>query len=419
MDSPTVETLVREVIGDRFPLVGVTLIEDKFTGSFKGVAFVNFRRPDHATAALTEFAKLVVNGRKVIAEYRRPRSEKNFDKRQKKYENSSTPRSAYNHHFHGNNSNNRSGGPRHGNSRGGRGGGNKNSNNGDKRAAFFARREAARMTLEQSRDEQSLRDKQRETEFRNLLLEYGQGALEDDTTAVKDLVFDASLTSYERRMVHSICDELGLGHISRVDEDGNRVLHVTKDPQRTVEWEQEAEAAKTEARKHGQEMRRRKLEELMQKQQTPDEANATADDNEAGGTPSSSRFKSRNGGASSAGNKSATGGLRMPNFKVYVPPTKPSGPDGTIGFTRRVKKTEECGLVGLNGIGGGSGKLGKDETDVDMVDVAADTDGEKGETNEKKNGMGAGNIGGLHSVLNPSVPAFEPSNGGVGSGHLL
>lgn len=343
----TLEEVVCRVTGGCTGSVNISLVDDRTTGSFKGIAFANFHSIQDATNALGELSKMIINGRKVVAEYRRMRTGEKYEKRGKQNE--------YNYSgqtFEKNALINLDG----------RGA-------GDKRAAFFARRESSRIKNERNRDGQSERDLEREAEFRNLLIEFGQGGLEDDCMT-KDLVFDASLTSYERRMVHTICSELGLGHLSHADESGNRVLHVTKDAERALQWENDALEAKTEAHRQLQVQQPNKMGSKEKKMERP-----SASDKKLLGI---TWFKPR---SASITEGTLTGTIRAPSYKVYVPARQPIGPDGTAGFGSR---------VGVRGNGGKG-----NNADVIMMDVEGVDQGEKGGTRGR-------------SALNPSVPPFSP-----------
>lgn len=346
MTQVALEEVVRRVTGGRMGFVNISLVDDRATGSFKGMAFVKFHSTQNAAAALSELSKMVINGRKVIAEYRRMRPGEIHEKWGKKfdYSNHKTAEKdiSISPYVRG---------------------------NGDKRAAFFASRENARMQNEHNPDDQSERYQEREVEFRNLLLEYGKRGLENDSVA-KDLVFDSSLTPYERRMVHKISSELGLGHISRVDEIGSRVLHVTKDVNRIVEWEKEALEAKAEARKQVQEHRYKKIHSMDQR------CYGISVSKEA--LQGINWFKPRSAGMTDG---VQMGAIRPPRYKLYVPVRQPTGPDGTVGFSSRV----------------GRGRGGdRENSDVDMMDVRV------------VELVGKGKASG-HVMLNPSVPAFSPS----------
>lgn len=371
---------MRRVTGGRKEFVNIALIDDKVTGSFRGMAFVNFHSTPDATAALAELSKMVINGRKVIAEYRRLRPgererKEQQEKRAKKYDN-------YNY-------NNRQTFEKHITTET-----DPKGKTVDKRAIFFAKRDTVKKADEQKRqDEKVERDKERETEFRNLLLEYGEGELEHGED-VKDLIFDASLTSYERRMVHEICSQLNLGHISRSDENGNRVLHVTRDAERAAEWKHEAqELKKSESRKQSVEQRRKNKDGVNGGALTKEE------------TQGISWFTPRAAMAKADGSNTSNSGIRAPSYKLYVPPCQPTGPDGSIGFKCRVGKAV-CSPVDTTTAhdddldGEGSASCNGSHGIAEMEEVISQG---MAKVEQKTNK-------GMHTTLNPSVPAFSPSN---------
>ena len=353
------EEVVRRVTSDRNEFQSITPVEDKNTGSFRGMAFVNFHSVADATAALKELSKMVINGRKVITEYRRlrPNERKELEKRGKKGE------------F-------------------------------DKRAAFFQDR---RMDDHRFED-RSERDREREAEFRALLVNYRKGDFDMDADE-KDLVFDCTLTSYERRMVHLICGELELGHISRFDENGNRVLHVTKDPKRTSEWEKEAEEERA------QQQQAQTLPKRIQRKKK-DKENLDSDWKHGNVTKEElvgiNYFKPKCAQTETGSNGEKLG-IRAPSYKTFVPQRQPKGPDGTTGFGSR-KKYAEGQQKQENGdtmeqhtyeVTAATEDLSLNENTEEKT-VSEEDDSKKVAT-MKKNEKGA------HKVLNPSVPAFSPS----------
>lgn len=385
MNQSTLEEVVRRVAGDDKGLLSITLCEDKVTKSFRGMAFVNFQTTEDASAALGQLGKMVINERKVFAEYRRVKAgererKPHHEKRVKKFDEHPS-RQTFERDI-----------PI---------GKDENGNSIDKRTAFFAMRDTVRKADELKRaEERAEKERERETLFRNLLLEYGEGGMEQDGSA-KDLVFDASLTSYERKLVHQICSELGLGHISRFDESGSRVLYVTKDPQRTVEWELESKEARAEARKQALEQRRKTKENVEWKKQEPTN----------GGPLTKAEkdrinwFKPRSAKKESEEGDGVHGtGIRAPSYKVYIPPHKPTGPDGTIGFESRAKSN-----TNLDGdtVGDGIPESGdmKHDDGVQAIGKAESKATEKSNSDSGKDKTGKG----THRVLNPSVPAFSPS----------
>lgn len=396
ISQATLEEVVRRVTEGRNEFVSISLVDDKHTGTFRGMAFVNFNTVADATAALTELSKMVINKRKVIAEYRRPRPgerEKKdyFEKRpNKKFEHFSN-----NHHRNAHDKDAAAETDGSGNAI-------------DKRAAFFAKRGSAKKGDEQKRhEERSERDKEKEAEFRNRLLEYSN-LVGEEGDVVNDLVFESSLTSYERRMVHDICNGLGLGHISLANEDGVRVLHVTKDPTRKEEWDKET--AKIKANQKKEDAQKRKTRENGDSR-TPSEwkKNDLAKDNVQG----IKWFKPRAAlGTQSDKDHEAmgAGGIRAPSYKLYVPPRQPIGPDGTVGFTARMGKVVET----PDSKSPENGRIVEAELLSDTVvvneEATAEDNGiaEAGGHGEKET-EAIGGKSSTHTVLNPSVPAFSPS----------
>eukprot|EP00177_Eucheuma_denticulatum_P001745 GFKZ01003135.1.p1 GENE.GFKZ01003135.1~~GFKZ01003135.1.p1 ORF type:complete len:479 (+),score=96.20 GFKZ01003135.1:343-1779(+) len=396
ISQATLEEVVRRVTEGRNEFVSISLIDDKQTGTFRGVAFVNFNTVADATAALGELSKMVINKRKVVAEYRRPRPgerEKKdyFEKRpNKKFEHFGNN---YNRSAHDKDTTAETDGL---------------GNSIDKRAAFFAKRGSAKKGDEQKRhEERSERDKEKEAEFRKRLVDYSNLAGEDGDI-VDDLVFEASLTSYERRMVHDICNGLGLGHISLANEDGVRVLHVTKDPIRKEEWDKET--AKIKANQKKEDAHKRKNRENGDSR-TPAEwkKNDSSKDNVQG----IKWFKPRAAqGTQSDKDHEAmgVGGIRAPTYKLYVPPRQPIGPDGTVGFTARVGKAAEKPneTSPENGRIVGDSMLGE-ARDIDEGATAEQNGVTEADGHDEKEAETIGGKGSTHTVLNPSVPAFSPS----------
>lgn len=423
------EEVVRQVTGGRKNFFNVTLIDDKATGTFRGMAFVNFHNVPDASAALTELARMVINGRKVVAEYRRLRPGERERKEAKEKaardareakaaeakakaeakaskvkaaETSEDVHSKQTCNSAEDNADDASSGDSP-----------KNSMSGtptpkqiDKRALFFAKRENARENARRIDDskrevsaEQAERDKVREAEFRKLLLEYSAGSLEGgEAGMVKDLVFDSSLTSYERRMVHTICTELKLGHVSRLDEGGNRVLHVTKDLKRAAEWDKEAGA--------GGLNQHHKKKERMQKELKENGHGKWAGEsskNDGGGGEGGFSREERAGlkwfrpkAVKGNGADGGVGGvLKMPTYKVYTPKRQPIGPDGTVGFESRRE---------YHGV---SEATDGDEGDDDVIDENINTSEMHGEDVEKEVDGERSNVK-KSSGLDPSVASFSP-----------
>lgn len=379
---------MRRVAGGRKEFVNVSLIDDKQTGTFRGMAFVNFLTTADATAALGELRKMVINGRKVIAEYRRLRpgereKKEHHEKRSnKKFEHFS------NHHRHNYEKEVTVDMDGHGSAV-------------DKRAAFFAKRDTVKKEDDPTFiEEKSEREKEREAEFRKRLLEFRDAEVEDGEP-LQDLVFESSLTAYERRMVHVICTDLGLGHISLVDDNGDRVLHVTKDPVRKEEWDKESAKIKATAKK--EEAQRRRNKENGDSR-TPSEWKREANLKED--VQGIKWFKPRSamGAPSVKDVDTATGtGIRAPSYKLYVPPRQPTGPNGTIGFTSRCAgapdsegETEPL----ENGFCNDESGEGARDGEARQIDE---------EKRSEKNAIDSEERGSTHKVLNPSVPAFSPS----------
>ena len=255
----------------------------------------------------------------------------------------------------------------------------------DKRKAFFSVRDANRKHDERVRDrsEKDARDREREAMFRARLLEYRDSVV-DDAEAVEDIAFEPDLTSYERRMVHVICDEIGLGHMSVMGSDGVRVLMVTKHPGRMAEWtELTADIRKAANERKDEEKRRRKEEREAAKIAAANLGN--------GGSPPTSGspalrselegikwFKPRSAIVADGEAVSAANAIKVPQYKVYVPPRQPTGPDGTIGFASR--------------------KLA-----AGIIDAAEE------ECQQHSPAQTALKTAASQTPLNPSVPPFTPS----------
>lgn len=387
----------------------------------------------------------------------------------------------------------------------------------DKRAQFFANRDHERKTKRQTQHASVERDRERdrvlESEFRNLLIDYAKGSIRnpnvpklvteddaenedgdasgdvapessgteaksDDDSAVKDesavteesegnngdeqaedeneknktssnaakspaanaktivkragcdevqdLVFDSTLTSYERRMVHSICDELNLGHISRFDNDGRRILRVTRNPTRAAEWAKEAssvmnnhKAAMENKHNHHTPSSGSSIKQPSQNISTsvnsmsasPSATSTSVNNNGGGPTKKLNFYRPRDvdGGEN--------GGILPPSYKVYTPKRQPSGPprDATnVGFATRIKfhkdnsdKKSPTSTKKANKkqqqspTGSGSSKSSNGHSN--------NGGGGKGTTKSKKQSK-------KQSSLNPSLPSFSPMNGlGMGN----
>lgn len=418
--------IVCRVMDKRSQFTSMSLVEDKATGTFRGMAFVTFASVRDAGVALEELSKLVINGRKVVTEYRRTRANErkdtsSHDKRQKKGDHqSSHPGKAANANLHSSEkqvgltkgiaaedaaTNSVDGG---------------NSNKPfDKRALFFAKRDTERRADGQRRYDQeatSERDRMREAEFRKLLIEYSNGSIrvdgdgstsndneENGEAPVQDMLFDATLTSYERRMVHCICEELHLGHISRTDESGNRVLHVTRDMERAAEWAREAPAPSPppvhakppEPRTRGGKNGRHGMDSIS----TTEEGLAAMRRN---------YFRPR-GVQGGDGGADSSGGILPPSYRVYTPKRQPSGPDGSIGFRHRMKYH---GVEMPAVANAGNPVKSTDDLSRNGGTSNASSGGGGHKSGGKYGGTkGKGGKGRKQSMLNPSVPAFSPVNG--------
>lgn len=392
----TLEEVVRRVAGGRKEFINVSLVDDKQTGTFRGMAFVNFHTTADATAALGELSKMVINGRKVIAEYRRLRpgereKKEHYEKRNhRKFEHFSNH---YRHTFE------RDANP-------------ESDEQGyavDKRAAFFAKRDTGKKGDEPRHSDEKLeREKDREVEFRKRLLDYRDADAEDGEP-IEDLVFESSLTAYERRMVHNICTNLGLGHISLTDDNGERVLHVTRDPTRKEEWDKETAKVKANIKK--EEMQKRKNKENGDSRTPAEWKKGEANNKED--VQGIKWFKPRSamGAPSDKNIDTLTGqGIRVPSYKLYVPPRQPTGPDGTIGFSSRcvkVPSSDEESEPHENGLHeNGWVEEGSDVNEEASHKEASQINVEK-RIDEKV--VADGERSSAQKVLNPSVPAFSPS----------
>lgn len=411
------EEVVRQVAGGRKQFVNIALIDDKNTKSFRGMAFVNFHTVEDATAAISALARMCINGRKVYAEYRRlhpgeKERKEAHEKRNKKYEQNAS-RQTFERDIS----------PEV----------DSNGKTIDKRVAFFSKRDIVRKADDKKRvAEKAERDKEREAEFRARLLAYRD---EEPTEGhnIEDICFESSLTPYERRMVHVICEKLSLGHMSIQDESGQRVLRVTKHPGRKAEWAEavalERKAADSEDRKKGKDGRR---ETYRERHERGDRSDRSADrlgsgsDGRASPEASSAMlsrdnregikwFKPRAAQLADGETITSANGIRAPSYKLYVPPRQPTGPDGTIGFqSRGAKRSADStndtafhdeGVV--NAIVAEEGELQVDTS----VEAAANAMPKKIMTKAGSGGdiEGDSRSSTSQTVLNPSVPAFTPS----------
>lgn len=385
MTAETLEEVIIKVAGGRKEFVSVTMIEDKYTGAFKGMAFVHFENVAEATAALGELSKMVINERKVFAEYRRPKlgeKEKHEKRVLKKFEHfSNQDRQTFEKDVVAKD---------------------ENGNAVDKRAAFFAKRANKREDDQKKFVEREEREKEKETIFRNRLLEYSAREFKEGEE-VEDLVFEANLTSYERRMVHMLCAELELGHISLPNPDGRRILHVTKDVERKAEWDIETANIKAKLKKEEGLQKRRnrdlgdsRLGADWKKGESKNGGSGAKDENEG-----IKWFKPRSAlgnGTNPESDVATTAGLRAPSYKLYVPPKQPTGPDGTVGFAQRQPNKK--------------GKVDADDgtqTEVADNDSANESMVGKEDKHDEATDQEEHLKGSKHKALNPSVPAFSPS----------
>lgn len=320
--SEELEEVVRRVAGGRKQFVNINLVHDATTKQFRGMAFVNFHSVDEATSALGALSKMSINNRKVVAEYRRLRPGEKMR----------TPKSNVHHirrtTFESEVATDAV---------------DADGNMVDKRKAFFSVRDSARRLDERTRErnEKADRDREREATFRTRLLEYQANPIENDDD-IEDISFEPDLTSYERRMVHVICDEIGLGHMSVMGDDGVRVLKVTKHPARMTEWaELTADIRKAANERKDEDKRRRKEEREAAKQATANLGNGAS--SPPAGNNNASRaelegikwFKPRAAIAANGDVPNASNALKAPQYRLYTPPRQPTGPDGTTGFHAR------------------------------------------------------------------------------------
>lgn len=404
--------VVREVTGDRKAFESVSLVSDKATGNFRGLAFVNFHTLEDAAIALDSLSKICINGRKVVAEYRRMRPGER-EKREAAAERrraNHLPRATFEQNVTELDA---------------------NGNQMDKRRAFFHTRDVVRKADEKCRAaEKADRDRERELSFRTRLMEY-RDLLVDDPAQVDDLTLENDLTSYERRMVHVICDEIGLGHMSVLGEDGMRVLKVTKHPARMAEWAEltadiRAAANERKVSADAEEKRRRK-EARRDAARLASSPNASSDWKKGGGENSLQSgpvtkeelegikwFKPRSAKAADGEELTAGNAIKLPQYKLYIPPRQPSGPDGTIGFHKRKPPASEGDDDDEAGCGSNDESSAADEASTqqsrDSTDSAgSDTRSDTRSPAEVKSEERAKPVAGSQTHLNPSVPAFTPS----------
>lgn len=397
--------VVRHVMPHDRQFLDITLMEDKVTRTFRGVAFVTFASVEDAEVAIEELSKVIINRRKVFTEYRRTRPsdrEQPINNRPKKptvtgnlskFNTKRTPAAACD-------SNDRQGAV-------------SNAEHDQAREAEF------RALLCNFAKGCVVNDQEELSGIRDLKNDYvggtdrsasaedqsGRAALKTISASANgtsdDMVFDASLTSYDRRMVHMLCEELKLGHISRFDEDGNRVLHVTRDCDRAAQWARE-DSANFASSSAGQENWRRR---------NGRHDNSKGNDGDRDGVKLNyycPRQIASEGHVSNGANGGG-GGIRAPTYRVIAPVRQPTGPDGSVGFQRRLK---HHGLSDMSKLdvkeskGKGKQRKGEPSSSEDHMENGGDGKGSKGKGKGKHIGKGRKSSS---SGLNPFVPAFSPS----------
>ena len=390
------EEVVRRVAGGRKEFINLSLIDDKATGQFRGMAFVNFHTVDDASAALSALSKMKINDRKVVAEYRRLRpgereKRQAADDRRRLIIHSHQSRTTFEKDVDANAVD-------------------ADGNAMDKRRAFFNTRDRVMKTFESSRAaEKADRDREREASFRARLIEYKELEVGEDEE-IEDIKFESDLTSYERRMIHVLCDEMGLGHMSVLGEDGVRVLCVTKHPERTKEWEEAtAEIRKAANERKDEEKRRRKEEREAARIAAANLPNGTdwkknGDMSTAGGPPTKEElegikwFKPRSAIVADGESVTVTNAIKKPAVKLYTPERQPLGPDGTIGFTRRLNEPGMAEKL--------KAKMGHLESAKPVDDqIGTDANGALA----VKHGARSKPIGSTATTLKPTAPAFVPT----------
>lgn len=410
--------IVRNVAGGRKEFDSVSLIADKATGNFRGMAFVNFHTVDDAAAALAALSKMVINGRRVVAEYRRLRPgerEKREAAAERRRINVHAPRATFEQSVQDVDA---------------------EGNAMDKRRAFFHTREVVRKADEKSRAaEKADRDREREVSFRTRLVEYRDAAPPADKEAIEDITFENDLTSYERRMVHVICDEIGLGHMSVLGPDGVRVLKVTKHPGRMAEWADltaDIRAAANE-RKGGTDAEEKKRRKEVRREATrvasspnghgtSDWKKGAADNSTQGGPVTKEElegikwFKPRSAKAADGEELNASNAIKLPQYKLYIPPRQPSGPDGTIGFhKRKPPATKDRSTDNEDSSSGDTETQSNGDAEngaspqQSSPSATESTDAQQPAVSVPSTGDRIKSPGSSQTHLNPSVPAFTPS----------
>lgn len=392
------EEVVRNISGGRKGFVNLSLIDDKATGQFRGMAFVNFHSVEDATAALAALSKMIINNRKVIAEFRRLRPgererREQHERRIRSKFDQAPARTTFESEVSARDA---------------------DGNALDIRRAFFQKRDDARKAEESKRGvEKDVKEHEKKDAFRKKLEEYRDAPVEPGAE-IEDLVLPTNLTSYDRRIVHVLCDEIGLGHVSQLSDAGVRVLHVTKHPERIEEWNAATEDIR-KAANEGKDRNKKKAAQQEKKAKNAEAARA-ADDMRAGAQPVEAEpvtqeelkglkwFKPRSAREKDGDGADDKNTIRAPQYKLYVPPRQPTGPDGTIGFQRRRPEGAD---------GEGAKEEGADAPAEENADggktPGTDSDGTKddaGAAGEKTASLKSSSSSGM---LNPSVAAFTPS----------
>eukprot|EP00172_Hildenbrandia_rubra_P002105 Plantae.Rhodophyta-Hildenbrandia_rubra.ctg2765.p1 GENE.Plantae.Rhodophyta-Hildenbrandia_rubra.ctg2765~~Plantae.Rhodophyta-Hildenbrandia_rubra.ctg2765.p1 ORF type:complete len:496 (-),score=125.50 Plantae.Rhodophyta-Hildenbrandia_rubra.ctg2765:2447-3934(-) len=409
------EDVLRGLSGGRLGYKNFYFHKDS-QGQFRGMVFVNFHSIEDAQKAITELMPLVLNGRKVYVEYRRlSRTEvarkeyeekrghgnKRFDilKPRTTFENSiddSTPVL------------------------------DENGKELDKRAAFFKRYTEERgetkfvMNGKNGRGpSKNPENAEFEKKYRDLLVAY-----RDDENVegeeIPDFKFEEQLDSNQRFLVHQLCDQLGLAHISRYVEEpasdtkkengddaegekspppkSRRMIIVSRDPEKRASFKKES----IQQRKVAKELAAKKRKELVEKKKQPVKVPLTEEEH--------SRikwFKPRAQQASE-GKEQPTNEIMKPSYKMYVPPRQPTGPDGTTGFKSRMAKHSIS-----------DEKQASDKSDESQQDTGVKDNGNGSSeesaaksSNEPKvaNGKKGRGKRGKAKKLNPLVRPFVPSS---------
>jgi len=158
-----------------------------------------------------------------------------------------------------------------------------------------------------------------------------------------DLEFDSFLSFAQRKFIHKVADELGLGHKVVVKDDA-RVLTCTKDPEKTALWKEEwsqreasfAEKKREEAAGDGNgEPDTGKAGRRRNKRATADEQDKDKKPAYTPLTPEEAakyRWTKPRSMQKDGNGESITVQRYIPR---YTPPRQPRGPDGTRGFHSR------------------------------------------------------------------------------------